>query len=78
MTASKKEYRVISSTHDQDLADGRVVEPGGRVSLTADEARDPHNHDLIVRGLLVEISDESGSKAKAKSGGGTSAKKEDS
>lgn len=78
MTAKKTEYRVISSTHDQDLADGRVVEPGGTVSLTAEQVSDPHNQDLIRRGLLVEIPDDSGSKAKAKNGGGTTAKKEDS
>lgn len=60
MAEDKKEYRVISSTHDQDLADGRVVGPGGSAFLSQEEVADPHNQNLIQGGLLVEAPQEQG------------------
>jgi hypothetical protein len=52
-------YRV-SSTHAEDLADGRLLEPG-ETAKDVDE-KDPHNKRLINDGKLVKIgSSKSGS-----------------
>jgi hypothetical protein len=38
--------------HPIDLADGRVIEAGEAVKLTAEQARDSHNKTLIADGTL--------------------------
>jgi hypothetical protein len=38
--------------HPIDLADGKVIEAGEGVKLTAEQARDPHNKTLIADGAL--------------------------
>lgn len=39
--------------HAQDLHDGRMVVPGQEVTLTATEAKEPHNARLIEEGQLL-------------------------
>lgn len=51
MTAKFK----VSSRHPEDLADGRVVEPGQVVTRV--DTGDPHNQRLVDEGLLIEVKD---------------------
>lgn len=50
------EYK-LGGGHPQDLASGRMVEPGETVDLTEEEIEDPHNKALIESGLLTSIKD---------------------
>lgn len=45
---------VVSSTHAEDLASGRVVANGEEITLKDDEIKEPHNAALIDRGVLVQ------------------------
>jgi hypothetical protein len=45
-------YKLVGG-HLQDLADGRVLEPGQTTTLTSDALADPHNQRLVDAGLLV-------------------------
>lgn len=47
-----KQY-VSRSRHPVDLADGRLVEPGGTVEV---DTEDPHNKRLIEDGALIQAS----------------------
>lgn len=47
-------YRVNSS-HEIDLADGKVVSPGDNVSLNEKESQELHNMGLIQDGTLVQV-----------------------
>lgn len=40
--------------HVDDLHDGRPLEPGSYVTLTADQADHPHNQSRIQAGLLID------------------------
>lgn len=40
--------------HVDDLHDGHTVEPGQYVTLTTDQATDPHNQQRIQAGLLID------------------------
>lgn len=53
-----------------DLADGRIASPGQIVSLSKDQANDPHNKRLIEVGWLVEaaVSREAPSSTKTEGG----------
>jgi hypothetical protein len=46
------EYRNVG-THPEDLHDGRIVEVGGFVILTAEELREPHNQRLVAENVLI-------------------------
>lgn len=48
------EYK-LGGLHPQDLASGRLLEPGETVELTDEEARDPHNKALIDSGVLFDL-----------------------
>lgn len=53
---------LVSSSHAEDIASGAVFAPGElAVGVDAD---DPHDKDLIDRGVLVEIARPGKSKAK--------------
>lgn len=52
MTATSADYRYVGP-HLDDLHDGRIVEPGQLVTLTHEQATDPHNQQRIQTGLLV-------------------------
>lgn len=54
MTLAKTHYRFVG-THVDDLADGRILEPGQFIDLTDEEATDPHNALRIEAGLLIEV-----------------------
>lgn len=55
MTATAKtKYRFVGQ-HLDDLADGRILEPGEAYTLTPDEIEDPHNQQRISDGLLLEL-----------------------
>lgn len=41
------------STHVEDLASGRTVEPGEVIHMTEKEAADPHNKRLLDEGILI-------------------------
>lgn len=49
----KTRFRFVGQ-HLDDLADGRVLEPGSFIDLTTVEAVDPHNAQRIADGLLIE------------------------
>lgn len=59
-------YRV-TSTHAENLADGRMVGPGEEVEV---DARDPHNKQLIEDGKLTAVADETPKRSSSKKGGG--------
>lgn len=46
-------YRFVGQ-HVDDLHDGRVLEPGAFVNLTAADLEQPHNARLVEEGLLVD------------------------
>ena len=43
---------VYAGKHVGDLADGRILEPGGHYDLDGPAVADPHNTALINAGLL--------------------------
>jgi len=49
---------VCTSSHVEDLADGRTVEPGGIVTLDSSAAAEPHNAALIDAGTLLLVETE--------------------
>lgn len=51
---SKTDYRVVGNV-PVDLADGSVVEPLAKVSLSEEDVKHPHNAVLISEGRLIEI-----------------------
>lgn len=53
-TPAPKRYRFVGP-HLDDLADGRILEPGGFYRLTQTEASEPHNQQRITDGHLVEM-----------------------
>jgi hypothetical protein len=53
-TAATKTRLKFVGRHLDDLADGRVLEPGEIYTLTAAELADPHNQLRIESGLLIE------------------------
>lgn len=55
---------LVSSTHPEDLASGRVVEPGEIVEV---DVKDSHNRRLVDDGRLILIP----AKRKRKAQGGT-------
>lgn len=52
-------YKLVGG-HAEDLADGRVLEPGQQAPLTSAEADDAHNRRLLDEGLLVKVAAEKG------------------
>jgi pyruvate/2-oxoglutarate dehydrogenase complex dihydrolipoamide acyltransferase (E2) component len=46
-----KEF-VVSSTHPEDLANGRVVAPGEVIELSREQLNEQHNSNLIQNGRL--------------------------
>lgn len=46
---------IVSSAHVEDLHDGRSLEPGTEVNLSADDLKEPHNTALIEDGRLTSI-----------------------
>jgi hypothetical protein len=49
-------YRFVGQ-HVDDLHDGRTLEPGAFVNLTAAELEQPHNLRLIEEGHLVDAAE---------------------
>lgn len=47
------EYKLVGSTHPEDLADGRVIGVGETVELSDEDLSDPHNQRLLEEGLLI-------------------------
>lgn len=45
----------LGGLHPQDLASGRMLEPGEVVDLTDEEVQDPHNALLIEQEILFSI-----------------------
>lgn len=54
MTRSHKTKFRFVGAHVDDLADGRILEPGGFYELTTDEQADAHNRRHIDNGRLIE------------------------
>lgn len=53
-----KQYWVpLEVGHSVDLHDGRIVAPGTRVSLSDEDALDPHNAELLAANLLSPVSE---------------------
>lgn len=50
----KTDYRFVGN-HPDNLDDGSTVEPLAKVSLSADEAKQPHAARMLADGLLIEI-----------------------
>jgi hypothetical protein len=50
----KASYKLVG-VHPEDLADGRMVEPGQMTALTSDQAADPHNKRLIDEGIFLLV-----------------------
>ena len=42
-------------THVEDLASGRTIAPGETITLSAEEAEDPHNKRLLDEELLIPV-----------------------
>ena len=53
-TSTKTRFRFVGR-HIDDLADGRILEPGQFVELNDSEIDDPHNQLRISDGLLIEV-----------------------
>lgn len=53
-TTAKTTFRFVGQ-HLDDLADGRILEPGATYNLDKEATEDPHNAQRITEGLLVEV-----------------------
>jgi hypothetical protein len=69
--ATKLTFKSVSS-HVEDLANGRTVEPGGVVSLTGEEQDDPHNKRLIDEGVFIVVEEPTHEKKTTQKEGGNS------
>jgi len=60
MTKTDPEVRQFKfiGQHLDDLADGRIIEPGQVVHLGPDEVNHQHNAQRISEGILIEVEKE--------------------
>jgi hypothetical protein len=56
---ASKRYRFLGNS-PTGLASGRPVEPGEFLALTTSEQTEPHNAEMIERGVLVEAPEKEG------------------